>query len=715
MSRLRAATVAVIASAALSSLIVANADAAAWQGPGPISAATVNADGATIALGRAGDAVAVWLDDAVPGGRMAMARKRAGAAWSAPVTVVTPFSGNIFFPAVDGSGNITVAYPTGNVTTVVTWSTASASPTLTPLSGDLTVTDLKVDAAGDAVITGLSGSPAAPTLGYRRGPGGSFELHGYIYTDLGFASSFPRAAINASGTAAAVFVTGTKLLAATRTATTDWPATPETVEGALPVSNNAPAVGIDSAGNVLAAFTYGTPPTRILRTARRPVAGGWLPSSDLSANVNASADYLNLAVSPSGPAALVWSQSTAAVASVKALYGTSATGVWGQTEDVSASATTTPVAAIADDGSVVATWEHFTAGGSLEEASVRSAGAAGVWSAIRPLSAVHANGVIPSLSGDGLGDFATLGTPYDGTYHPVLLSFYDAAPPVLAPVTFTGASFAGLPVTMSTTTSDAWSAVAAPVWTFGDGFTATGLKVTHSYDFGSYLGNVSVTDAAGNSARSELIATAVSAEAFVLRAAFHPTWKRSRVSGTLTISGTVPVAGTYAITIAKHGRPESKVLASLALAPGPFARSIKLPATFLPGTTPLPGLYDVLLRARSAFVAVAGLVVKLAAPPEGVVDVAALSRTRSGKAARTLTGANAVWARFHFAAIPKGKKLTVTWYRTVKGKRVKLRTATKRPLATVRDSLGARGTHGTIAAVLTRAGKVIFETTVRLR
>ena len=394
-------------------------------------------------------------------------------------------------------------------------------------------------------------------------------------------------------------MTGTKLLAATRTATTDWPATPETVEGALTVSNNAPAVGIDSAGNVLAAFTYGTPPTRILRTARRPVAGGWLPSSDLSANVNASADYLNLAVSPSGPAALVWSQSTAAVASVKALYGTSATGVWGQTEDVSASATTTPVAAIADDGSVVATWEHFTAGGSLEEASVRSAGAAGVWSAIRPLSAVHANGVIPSLSGDGLGDFATLGTPYDGTYHPVLLSFYDAAPPVLAPVTFTGASFAGLPVTMSTTTSDAWSAVAAPVWTFGDGFTATGLKVTHSYDFGSYLGNVSVTDAAGNSARSELIATAVTAEAFVLRAAFHPTWKRSRVSGTLTVSGTVPVAGTYAIVIAKHLRPASStVLASLALAPGPFARSIRLPATLLPGTLRLRRVATRPLRLR---------------------------------------------------------------------------------------------------------------------
>ena len=56
------------------------------------------------------------------------------------------------------------------------------------------------------------------------------------------------------------------------------------------------------------------------------------------------------------------------MASVKALYGTTATGVWGQTEDVSASGTTTPAAAIGDDGSVVAAWEHFTTGGSLEEA-----------------------------------------------------------------------------------------------------------------------------------------------------------------------------------------------------------------------------------------------------------------------------------------------------------------------------------------------------------
>src|SRR3954453_20870891 len=113
---------------------------------------------------------------------------------------------------------------------------------------------------------------------------------------------------------------------------------------------------------------------------------------------------------------------------------------------------------------------------------------------------------------------------------------------------------------MATTTSDAWSAVAVPVWSFGAGSTAPGPKVTHTYDLGSYLGNISVTDAAGNFARSELIATAVSAEAFVLRAAFHPTWQRSRASGALPVPVTVPVPGSYEPGIAKPQRPASTIL-----------------------------------------------------------------------------------------------------------------------------------------------------------
>src|SRR5664279_3705133 len=178
MSRLRAVKSLLAAAIALGSLAaVASAGAAAWQGPAVISDPTADAGASpVIALGRSGDAAAVWIDN-LAGGRIAMARKRAGGAWSAPVTAASPIATTPLFAGVDGAGNVTAAYPSGTATTVATWLATSAAPTLTPLPGSLTVTDLAVDAAGDAVLAGQTGSPAGLTVGYRKGPAGSFVLH----------------------------------------------------------------------------------------------------------------------------------------------------------------------------------------------------------------------------------------------------------------------------------------------------------------------------------------------------------------------------------------------------------------------------------------------------------------------------------------------------------------------------------------------------------
>ena len=80
-----------------------------------------------------------------------------------------------------------------------------------------------------------------------------------------------------------------------------------------------------------------------------------------------------------------------------------------------------------------------------------------------------------------------------------------------------------------------------------------------------------------------------------------------------------------------------------------------------------------------------------------------------------LTAATALWARFHLAAVPGGKELVLTWYQTVGGRRIKLRASSRNPTTTIRDSMGARGRHGTITAVLSRARRVISQTSVRLR
>jgi PKD domain len=710
MSRLRVAKGLLAAAIALGSLaVVASAGAAAWQGPAVISDATADAGASpVIALGRSGDAGAVWIDS-LAGGRIAMARKRAGGLWSTPVTAASPITSTTLFAGVDGAGNITAAYPSGGTTTTVaTWSATSAAPTLTPLPGSLTVTDLAVDAAGDAVLAGI-GTAAGLTVGYRTGPTGTFALHTYPYTSIGNNVDVARVAINASGTAIVVFVAGPQLGAVTRTAAGDWPVLFEHLTPPVGLTSSpAPAVGVDSAGNAAVAYAYTASGATTLRSALRAAAGGYLYSGDLTpVTAGSTVGSISLAAGPTGAAAISWLQTIGTTIDVKALAGTTTTGFTGTAESVSDAGASNPTAAIGDDGTVVAAWEQAATGGNIGQARVRTPGAAGTWGDTRTLSAVHANGTFPSLATDGRGDFATLSAPYDGTRHPVTLSFYDASPPTLGTPTEVGGPFGGIPFTLATTVSDEWSTAGTPTWTFGDGGTASGLSVNHTYAaVGTYTAHVTVTDSSGNTTGMDVPVVVQTAVTALTKVKFNARWKRSRVAGTLTVAGTAPVAGTYVVDVAKGKTRRMHV--SIKLAPGDFSRGLKLPATLLPGT------YRVSLVPGSSLVQPATAAAKLAAPSEGVVDVAFLSATRLGKAAHSLRTPRTVWASFHFTAIPKGR-LTLTWYRLVRGKQVRLAAASKGPASRIRGSVALLGLHGTILAVLTRAGKVIAQTTVRVQ
>ncbi|MDX6561148.1 MAG: hypothetical protein QOD65_962 [Gaiellales bacterium] len=709
---LRTARTALVALLALALAFAASAEAAVWQGPSTISEATVNADPSpTIALGRSGDAVAAWWDD-TNGGRIAFARKRAGGTWSAPITVAAPVSTTPLFPAVDGSGNIFVAYTAGGATTIATWAAAAPAPTLAavPVPAPFTIGGFAVNAAGDAVLAGYGGPGTSElTVAYRQGATGAFAVRTYPYSGsggIGFAVMSVRAAISASGTAAVIFRAST-LRAITRTATVDWPAAPEEVSPLTTVVDTSLALGIDTAGNTYAGFTYTVAgPATVLRTALRPVTGVWQQSGDLSpATALSMASSVTLQVNQSGTAALVWLQAVGPVSSVNARYGATTTNIWGATEDVEDTGAIAPAAAIGDDGTVVVAWEHQTAGNNVGQARVRTPGAAGVWGAIRPLSATHANGTTPSIAADGRGDFATVSTPYDGTYHPVLLSFYDAAPPVIPAPKVTGNLFAGAKLTLTTTPTDAWSTAGTPAWTFGDGAAATGTNVTHTYASpGSYIAHVTVTDTAGNTAGADVTIVVANAQATLGSAKFSARWKQSRVTGTLVVRGTVPFAGTYVLDVFKSRARKFHFSVKL---PGPdFSRTIRLPATFLPGT------YRVVLDPSASFAQGAELEATLVAPAEGVVDVKRLSATRTGRAVRKVRAAGSLYASFHFAALPKGT-VRLTWYRTYKGKRTTLKSTSRKPVAKVADALGLRGRRGTITAVLTRSGKIIAQVSVK--
>jgi hypothetical protein len=96
-----------------------------------------------------------------------------------------------------------------------------------------------------------------------------------------------------------------------------------------------------------------------------------------------------------------------------------------------------------------------------------------------------------------------------------------------------------------------------------------------------------------------------------------------------------------------------------------------------------------------------------------VVDKVVISGRNGGPSARTLKRATTIWASFHFAAVPKGT-LKLTWYRTVKGKRVRLGATSKSPGEKVGSYFRLGGTlHGTFTAVLSRKGKVIAQGSVK--
>ena len=91
----------------------------------------------------------------------------------------------------------------------------------------------------------------------------------------------------------------------------------------------------------------------------------------------------------------------------------------------------------------------------------------------------------------------------------------DGAGPSLTSTAPAG-GVAGQPMAFAATATDHWSAIASYQWSFGDGSTATGPSLTHTYAAaGSYPVTVTATDAVGN-ATTRTATTTVTAPAPLL-------------------------------------------------------------------------------------------------------------------------------------------------------------------------------------------------------
>jgi PKD domain len=701
--RLRAALVSVVVLCSL--VLVASAGAAAWQGPAPISTPAVNAgDRPLIALGSSGDAAAGWWDET--NARAVIARKRAGGAWSSPMGLGASGTPLFVYTGVDASGNVTAAFNTGAIASVATWAASASAPTVQPPlvlpgvgSNTFTADDLAVNAAGDAVLVGESGTDLITA--YRHGFAGAWELQRWTAN-----AATARVAINPLGMAVVVYRDNANLLwGSTRTATVDWALAEQL--SAKTLTNIVPTVGIDGAGNYLTAFTYDNGTATVVRSVLRSPGAGAQESGDLSSTTAMIvADQPEIAVNAAGAALLAWKQTGAALAdsSVQARYGTTGAG-WGAIEPVNDAGADTPFTAIGADGRAAVAWERATLTGNTGQTRIRAPGAAGAWEDIHNVNATHTNETLPSIAADGRGDFAVVAAPDDGVSQPVVVSAYDIGPPTVSAIALAGTLIAGDPVGLTVTATDEWSAVGTPTWTFGDGTTGTGLSVSHAYaNPGVFMVHVSVSDGSGNTSGSDLAVTVGAAQATLTSAKFSAKWKTSRVSGTLTVIGTAPRAGSYSIDATKG---KSKLHASFDLPVGAFTKAIKLTPKLPPGS------YTVTLTTTVPNVKSASQEARLAAPKEGVVDKAWASSTRGGPPALTLVRARNLWATFHFAALPQGK-VKVSWFKLGK-KRKSFGFALKARAPKIAGSIGSTAAFsGRYLAVLSYKGVVVAQVSVRV-
>jgi hypothetical protein len=249
---------------------------------------------------------------------------------------------------------------------------------------------------------------------------------------------------------------------------------------------------------------------------------------------------------------------------------------------------------------------------------------------------------------------------------------------------------------------------AATTWDFADGSpVATGSAVSHLYaQAGTFVGRLTVRDRAGNvsqprpftvtvigpaSAAGGASVTGISGTArfTVSRLTVRARYARSRLRGSVALAGSATTAGRLRAEIRRLNGKLVKRISLKALTTGGFTRSVRLPATLVPG------------RYTLALVGPGGTLrttLRLSAPRVGVVRAASLRGSS---------------ARFSFATQPVTalrRKLTVRW---TEGRHV-LATVAVRSRRTVRASLPSGTTlrRGRLTATL-RAGRVVVASVSR--
>ncbi len=510
--------VAALACFALPLVMVSSAGAAsAWLAPTTVSGVGSQAGEPQVAFDKHGDAMAVWSSEdgtEANGARkyeVQSAYRPAGEAWQAPETLSLPDQGaEDESMALDGQGDAVAVWEayTG-VTFVVeasyrpmggTWQTpVYLSPEEIPGTAR---PEVAVDAQGDAIAIWNQGGPyGGPVWEAFRPADGIWQVP--VEVTAGQYGDRPQVAFDKQGDALALWqgFEGTPV--------NEW--VPESAfmpaGGAWQAPVNVAASGIAEGlhlayggnGDAVAVWdrwTHGFLSNMVAQAAFRPAGGAWQAPVDLSEEVPEGDEPSNresrepvVAVDEQGNAVVVWGRWFGAQAAFRP-----AGGAWQAPVDISAPLQTAESPEVAFDarGDAIAIWALQPSPGSTRIIQTASKPAGGAWQT--PVNI--GQGGRPQVAFDGQGDAVTIW----GANGTIQSAGYVAVGPSLNGLSIPTAGTVGRPVSLSVSPLEVWSVLGETNWNFGDGTSATGTSVTHTYtSAGSYEVQVRSTDMFGNS------------------------------------------------------------------------------------------------------------------------------------------------------------------------------------------------------------------------
>ena len=461
---------------------------------------------ADVATDSGGNSVAVWAASTATGGEVRAAFRPRGGPWGAPESLDGALSTQLEQPrvAVQPNGEFIAIWLANNDGTVLRWARRPAgsgwsdADTIGPgaccginsllASADGTVTAI-LD--GDGFAATFTKEPRSNAFGAEeRGPGGA---------DFAAAADGSVAGFRDGSCSEQPCV-----VAQRRPAGGPWgPVEPvANLAGGDIVNGFAVTANPDSSYTAVWAEVANpegiAAPGRVRSSDRQAGdAGAWATSrlvADLPNDIPGCGGCVDVSTGANGAQLALWKQSGVMAAALRAGAG----NPWGAPQTAgTAPGPSQPYGAITAGGVPIAAWDSgFRAG--VVTGTHREGGA---WHPVE-LTGGPARGGFPAgtsflgdLAADGQGDALTAWRDDNG----IQTAAFDATGPRFTAFTLPVGGSAGAALPFTAAAEDNWSGPPTITWSFGDGGTATGASVFHTYaSGGSYVVTASAADGAGN-------------------------------------------------------------------------------------------------------------------------------------------------------------------------------------------------------------------------